>query len=165
MVHFNNCIPRCINICSWVHFRQYISLKVINKKKYIYMDKYIFLYKYVLFLIIIGNWKMCKVWAERGTDEYLCEKLGRAFLSSKVFDRWILRSRTGNYASAYRPRRKWRHGATPITPLSVVSLIAFFSVCRKKLSACLLFPPWENRWQVPREKGCNIVRLYIAWFN
>ena len=38
------------------------------------------------------------------------------------------RPRTGNYASAYRPRRKWRHGAIPITPLSAVSLIAFSSV-------------------------------------
>lgn len=82
----------------------------------------------------------CKIQAERGTVEYLCCEPGRASSSSKVFDRWILRPRTGNYASAYRPRRKWRHGATPITPLSVVPLIAFFSVHRtkkKKNSACL----------------------------
>lgn len=36
----------------------------------------------------------------------ISEIFGRASLSSSLFDRWILGSRTGNYASAYRPRRK-----------------------------------------------------------
>lgn len=41
-----------------------------------------------------------------GTRHIQVSLLGRTSLSSKVFDRWILRPRTGNYASAYRPRRK-----------------------------------------------------------
>lgn len=80
---------------------------------------------------LYGSIALTRTSRTQRTFGYLCRNFV-ASSSSKVFDRWILEPRTGNYASAYRPRRKWRHGATPITPLSAVLLIAFS------------FVRWEN---------------------
>lgn len=100
---------------------------------------------------LYGSIALTRTSRTQRTFGYLCRNFV-ASSSSKVFDRWILEPRTGNYASAYRPRRKWRHGATPITPLSAVLLIAFSFVRRENFRrVCFSHgqPSSKDWWQFP----------------